>query len=92
MKWIHVKALFESMDISFGEELVSDMFFTLGLKGVVCQVPLEAPPEGFGSDAIPIPDENWISGYLPDTDSSIEMLEKIRQRAEELAALDIKIV
>lgn len=92
MKWIHVKALFESQDISLGEELVSDIFFTLGLKGVVCQVPLDAPPEGFGSDALPIPDENWVSGYLPDTDSSIQTLEKIRKEGEALASLDIRVV
>jgi len=91
MKWIHVKALFEYEDICLGEEMVSDIFFTLDLKGVVCQVPLDAPPEGFGSDALPIPDENWVSGYIPDTDTSIEILEAIRKRAEALADLDIKV-
>ncbi|MBF0468375.1 MAG: 50S ribosomal protein L11 methyltransferase [Desulfamplus sp.] len=91
MKWIHVKALFESKDISLAEELVSDIFFSMGLKGVVCQVPLEAPPEGFGSDALPIPDETWVSGYIPDTDSSLEILENIRKKAGGLAVLDIKV-
>jgi len=92
MKWIQIKALFESEDICLGEEMVSDIFFTLGLKGVVCQVPLDAPPEGFGSDALPIPDENWVSGYIPDTETSIDILETIRKRAEALADLDIRVV
>ena len=92
MKWIHVKALFESDDISLAEELVSDIFFALGLTGVVCQVPLDAPPEGFGSDALPIPDENSVSGYIPDTDASLEILEKIRKRGVELGKSDIRVV
>ncbi|MBF0231662.1 MAG: 50S ribosomal protein L11 methyltransferase [Desulfamplus sp.] len=91
MKWIHVKALFDSEDISLAEELVSDIFFSMGLKGVVCQVPLEAPPEGFGSDALPIPDKTWVSGYIPDIDSSLETLDDIKKKAGELAALDIKV-
>lgn len=91
MKWIEIKALFESEDICLGEEMVSDIFFTLGLKGVVCQVPLDAPPEGFGSDALPIPDKNWVSGYIPDTDTSIDILETIRKRAEALADLGIRV-
>lgn len=91
MKWIHVKALFESENISFGEELVSDLFFTLGLKGVVCQVPLEDPPEGFGSDALPVPDQNWVSGYIPDTDASLMILENIKKKAADLAEQDIKV-
>ncbi|MBF0413062.1 MAG: 50S ribosomal protein L11 methyltransferase [Desulfamplus sp.] len=91
MKWIHVKALFESDDIAFGEEMVSDIFFSLGLTGVVCQVPLEEPTEGFGSDALPIPDEIYISGYIPNTDSSIETLKQIKKRAEEIKASGIKV-
>ncbi|MBF0241011.1 MAG: 50S ribosomal protein L11 methyltransferase [Desulfamplus sp.] len=92
MKWIEIKALFESDDVSFGEEMVSDIFFSLGLTGVVCQVPLDAPPEGFGSDALPISDETSVSGYIPNTDSSVETLKKIKKRAKELEELNIKVV
>ncbi len=92
MKWIHVKAIFESDDVSFGEEMVSDIFFSLGVTGLVCQVPLEAPPEGFGSDALPIPDELSVSGYIPNSDTSIEMLKKIKQRAKELESSGIKVL
>ncbi|MBF0377311.1 MAG: 50S ribosomal protein L11 methyltransferase [Desulfamplus sp.] len=92
MKWIHVKALFECSDLIFGEEIVSDMFFALGLTGVVCQVPLDAPPEGFGSDALPISNETSISGYIPDIDTSIELLKKIEIRAKELEGIGIKVV
>ncbi|SLM32328.1 Ribosomal protein L11 methyltransferase [Desulfamplus magnetovallimortis] len=84
MKWIHVKAIFESNDIPLAEELVSDIFFGLGLQGVVCQIPMDAPPEGFASDAVEVSDETYVSGYLPDSDTSMEIIEKIREKAEEL--------
>ncbi len=91
MKWIHVKAIFDSDNLFLAEELVSDIFFSLSLKGVVCQVPLPEPEEGFGSDAIPIPLENSISGYFPDTESSIDVIEKIKAKTYALSNMGINV-
>lgn len=91
MKWIHIKACFESDDIWLAEELVSDIFFTLGLKGVVCQIPLPEPEEGFGSDALPISKENSISGYIPATESSEKTLEIIKEKSKALKESGIEI-
>ena len=94
MKWIHVKAVFEADDVTLAEELVADMFLNLGLQGIVCQVPLDEPEEGFGSDAVLIPDETWVSGYIPDTDNSREILRRIKERAKAIindTALGIEI-
>lgn len=91
MKWIHIKACFESDDIWLAEELVSDIFFTLGLKGVVCQIPLPEPEEGFGSDALPISKENSISGYIPATESSEKTLERIKEKSKALKESGIEI-
>ncbi|MEA1968119.1 MAG: 50S ribosomal protein L11 methyltransferase, partial [Thermodesulfobacteriota bacterium] len=91
MKWIHIKACFESDDVWLAEELVSDIFFTLGLKGVVCQIPLPEPEEGFGSDALPISKENSISGYIPATESSEKTLEIIKEKSKALKESGIEI-
>ncbi len=94
MKWIHVKAVFKTDDVTLAEELVADMFLSLGLQGIVCQVPLDEPEEGFGSDAAPIPDETWVSGYIPDTDNSRDILRRIEARAKAIindTALGIEI-
>ncbi len=91
MKWIHIEAEFESSNPELAEELVSQIFFDQGLKGVVCQVPLPDPVEGFGSDALPIPDETSISGYLPDTESSREILTVIKKEAASLNAQNIRV-
>ncbi len=91
MKWIHVKAAFTGDDPELAEELVTDIFLNLGLKGVVCEVPLPPPPEGFGSDALPLPDETSISGYIPDTDTSRPLVTAIEQQARGLAAAGIHV-
>ncbi len=43
MQWIHIKAVFESDNIFLAEELISDLFFSLDFKGVVCEIPLPEP-------------------------------------------------
>ncbi len=91
MKWIHVKAAFTGDDPQLSEELVTDIFLNLGLKGVVCEVPLPPPEEGFGSDALPPPDQSAISGYIPDTHASRELVSAIKQRAEALLASGIRV-
>ncbi len=91
MQWIHIKAVFESDNLFLAEELISDLFFSLGFKGVVCQVPLPEPEEGFGSNAVPQPDENAISGYLPNIPSSEKSLERIREKGAHLKKNGIKI-
>jgi len=91
MKWIHVKAAFTGKDPDFAEELVTDIFLSLGLKGVVCDVPLPPPVDGFASDALPLSTQSAISGYIPDTDSSRELLSTIEQRASALLSTGIKV-
>lgn len=91
MKWIHVKAGFSGNDPDLAEELVTDIFLNLGLKGVVCEVPLPPPDDGFIHPAQPRPEQPAISGYLPDTDASLEPLDAIRKRAAELKEAGIAV-
>lgn len=90
MKFRKVEVHFTSPDPALAEELICDIFFSFPLKGVVCQVPLDEPDEGFGTHTLPDPQKNAIIGYLPDMDSSDLVIQKIKQRARELAVLDIE--
>ncbi len=91
MKFKKITAAFETTDIVLAEELICDIFFSFNLKGVVCNVPLEEPDEGFGTHTLPMPDQNSIEGYLPDIDSSDIILEKIQTRSKELARFGIQV-
>lgn len=86
MKWNCVTVVFESNPPALGEEVISDLFFSLGLTGVVCQVPLPAPDEGFGSDALPGPEHHSVSGYLPEGGAAEATIERLCSRCRDLAS------
>lgn len=91
MKFKKVFAQFYADNVSLAEELICDIFFSLNLTGVVCDVPLEEPDEGFGTNTLPKPEICSITGYLPLIDSSDIKFKKIKEKALKLADLDIKI-
>jgi len=90
MNWIQVKAGFQAEDVWLAEELISDIFFTLGVKGVVCNIPLPDPDDGFKRPSVPLT-ENSIVGYIPETDRSPAMLQKIKEESRALEKKGIRI-
>ncbi|MCK5164030.1 MAG: 50S ribosomal protein L11 methyltransferase [Desulfobacula sp.] len=91
MKFKKVIVQFDAENLILAEELICDIFFSFNLKGVVCDIPLDEPDEGFGTNTLPKPEINSITGFLPLLDSSDIILEKIKQKASNLADLDIQI-
>ena len=91
MKFKKVIARFDADNLMLAEELICDIFFSFHLQGVVCDVPLDEPDEGFGTDTLPKPEICSITGFFPLVDSSDIILESIRKKAADLADLDIKI-
>jgi len=91
MKFKKVIARFETDNILLAEELICEIFFSFNLKGVICEIPLEEPDEGFGTNTLPLPEHNAIIGYLPLIDSSDVILQKIQQKTRELSSMDIKV-
>jgi len=65
MKWVAVKVLFEYEDKRLAADLIADRFYTLGLKGVVIDDAQIDPDEDWGDNAVPPPDKDAVTGYLP---------------------------
>lgn len=91
MKYRKIIAQFDAENIDLAEELICNIFFSFNLKGVVCDVPLEEPDEGFGTNTLPKPEIYSVTGFLPLLDSTDIILEKIRKKAALLSDLDIKV-
>jgi ribosomal protein L11 methyltransferase len=91
MQFTKITAAFDSDNLALAEELVCDMFFSAGITGVVCNLPIAEPDEGFGTRTLTPPLENCIEGYLPDTGFSRKTLEKIRRHARYLKTAGIQI-
>lgn len=84
MEYRKIIAAFETDNLVLAEELICDMFFSAGITGVVCHLPLDQPDDGF-DDPAPVPDpENRIEGYLPDTADAGHVLARLFRRAEDL--------
>lgn len=91
MKFKKITAEFSTANISLAEEMICHVFFSFNLKGVVCNVPIPEPDEGFGTRTLPLPDQNAIVGYLPDMDASDVIIEKIKTKLAALADMDIPV-
>ena len=91
MKFIKVNAGFEAPDIVLAEDLICNIFFSFNLKGVVCNVPIDEPDEGFGTNTLEQPDRFSITGFFPCIDSSDAIIESIRQQTEKLEEHQIRV-
>jgi ribosomal protein L11 methyltransferase len=65
LHWIAAKVTFDSQNPAQTAELIADAFDAIGISGVVVDDPLLDPVEGWGSDAVPLPVNPAVTGYLP---------------------------
>ena len=68
MKWLEIKVVFDFKDKQLAVELISDLFYDLGLRGVVVEEPGAADLEDWGRHAV-IPEKDAVIGYLPIDDA-----------------------
>jgi ribosomal protein L11 methyltransferase len=87
MKWLEVKVVFDFNDRQLAEDLISDLFYDLNLKGVVIEESKAEALEDWNSHAV-ICENDAVIGYLPYDDT----LRKKRKSIEEgLEGLEKKI-
>lgn len=91
MKFRKLTAVFTAEDIALAEEVICHVFFLFNLKGVVCDIPIPEPDEGFGTQTLAPPEENAIIGFLPDMDSSDLIIDKILQKLAALADIGVEV-
>ncbi len=91
MKFKKIIARFDGPDLAIAEELICDVFFSFNLKGVICDIPLEEPDEGFGNHTLPAPEFYSITGFLPLLDTVDLQVEKIKKQTAELSMLGVSV-
>jgi ribosomal protein L11 methyltransferase len=72
MDWLEVRVSFDSDEPHLAADLIGDVFYGFGLKGVVVDDPELEPDEGWGSDAKGPPEQFAITGYFPNTQDASE--------------------
>jgi ribosomal protein L11 methyltransferase len=86
--WLEIKVLFDADEPHLVADLIADVFYGFGLKGVVVDDPELVPDEGWGSDAVQRPERHAVTGYFPGTEearaNSRRLESKIRQLGKEI--------
>jgi ribosomal protein L11 methyltransferase len=77
MKWIAVKITFEAQNKALAIDLVADIFYSLGLKGVVVDDPEMDPAQDWGDDAVPPPETPGVTGYFADTPNAADQCQAL---------------
>jgi ribosomal protein L11 methyltransferase len=80
MEWIEARVSIDCDDCEPAADLISSIFYDLGLKGVVIDDPELMPEEAWGEDAVGPPESCCVSGYFADNRSSKEKLRSLEQR------------
>lgn len=82
MKWIAAKIVFEHEDTQLVTDLISEVFYSLGLKGVEIEDPDLYPEEGWGKDACPVPLQHAVIGFFPETPQTPEKLNELEKKIQ----------
>jgi ribosomal protein L11 methyltransferase len=72
MNWIAAKITFGAQDRALATELIADIFYELGLKGVAVDDPQRDPTQDWGDDAVQPPEHPAVTGYFADTPTVAE--------------------
>lgn len=92
MKWIEARVNYAAGDGTLGAELIADLFYDMGLHGVLLDEP--GPPTGT-SDSLSGTGFPAVIGYIPATAGSRERCEKLRHRLRQLAfptRLEVRVI
>ncbi len=80
MKWIEVKVIFDCTSKELATDLISNIFYDLGLKGVVVEDPDIKPVEKWeNTDEIRLADIA-VTGYIPENKQSPKNLKIIKEK------------
>jgi len=88
MKWMAAVVIVDADPAEPAVDLISALFYDLGLSGVVVEDPDMEPPEGWGDNALPKPDHHSVTGYFPQNDTLASNCLKLEQG---LAVLNLTI-
>ena len=88
MKWLETKIILENNAAINAADIISDIFSNLGLQGTVIEDPTLEPEEGWGSDAIPLPEKYAVIGYLPVNESVDKKCKALEEKLADLKTMD----
>ncbi len=80
MKWIAAKIIFDHENTQLATDLIADVFYGLGLKGVEIEDKDLEPEEAWGEGVCSGPLQHAVIGFFPDTPQSVHKLSALEQK------------
>lgn len=65
MKWIEAKIIYDSKGEPFAVDMIADIFYNFGLKGVVVEDPDIEPTNEWVDASLNMPRQHSVAGYFP---------------------------
>jgi ribosomal protein L11 methyltransferase len=88
MDYLELKVIFEAADPELAADLIADVFYDLGLTGVVVETPEQDPEADWGADAVAPPAHHAVIGYIAVNDA---LEGRRRAVTEALARLEARV-
>lgn len=79
MKWIETKVIFDFDDKPLASDLISNIFYDMGLQGVVVETRAIEPAVDWAEDAPKTSDDDAVTGYFPKNDSAGKKIRALEQ-------------
>jgi ribosomal protein L11 methyltransferase len=84
MKWIEAKIVFNHTANDLAADLISNVFYDLGLQGVVVDDPDIEPEEPWAEDAIGRPAQHAVTGYIHQDSRTEARCKALQERLRQL--------
>jgi ribosomal protein L11 methyltransferase len=86
MRWSEVKITFCGGNKSQAAELISEIFYDLGVKGVIIDDPYISPHDDWAPEVVPLPEDPAVTGYLPVDKRLANQCRRLESSMADLAA------
>ncbi|MBN1932780.1 MAG: 50S ribosomal protein L11 methyltransferase [Desulfobacterales bacterium] len=84
MKWIAAKIIFDFDEKQLATDLISNIFYEIGVKGVVVEDPDLVPIEGWGDSVERKPNQHSVTGYIPKNQQGIKSIQNLKKKLKQL--------
>lgn len=84
MKWIAAKIIFQHANTRLATDLIADVFYSLGLKGVEIEDQDLEPEEPWGEAVDSVPSQHAVIGFFPDTPQTVHKLNELEKKIQSL--------
>ena len=84
MKWIAAKIIFQHENTRLAADLIADVFYSLGLKGVEIEDQDLEPEEPWGEGVDSVPSQHAVIGFFPDTPQTVHKLNELEEKIQSL--------